>query len=434
MMIVPPPEKVTMPEVTREQRRANKIRFDQEDQIRKAYMETFAKDDGTRQGRLLSLAAGNHDVIDGFIADHPDERALEEFVVPDLAPDGRPEEDDEHDQAQNLEQLGQQVVLPQAAEDVAVGDDDAHGPSGPFDGCIVGVMLFLADQDGRFSGPAFQHGPVQGLEGQAVLQSADDVIDGLGHDHILPGTDHEQPGAAEHDGARMGIYLKLGDQVGQPVQGDVSRQDGRGAAGFIVDGERIGRHQHLSTAGIDIGFGPVAFAEFQGLGKPFPGRIVIRRGGEGTGDQAVPVPIGVRGEQGPLAVISRNQGDGGSDDDGVVPDQHLAHIGERVGMVQAPLGNPALVADGGLRLVDDVHDFALDETQAAFRPHRHLGLEGFPGKDALEERGRFQRDSRHDDQQDGGPRGLPEGKPVDEILEPHGMFTKLQLFLIHSSY
>ncbi len=77
MMIVPPPEKVTMPEVTREQRRANKIRFDQEDQIRKAYMETFAKDDGTRQGRLLSLAAGNHDVIDGFIADHPDERALE---------------------------------------------------------------------------------------------------------------------------------------------------------------------------------------------------------------------------------------------------------------------------------------------------------------------------------------------------------------------
>ena len=77
MMIVPPPEKVVLPEVTREQRRANKLRFDQEDQIRKAYMATFAKDDGSPQGKLLSLAAGNHDVIDGFLADHPDKRALE---------------------------------------------------------------------------------------------------------------------------------------------------------------------------------------------------------------------------------------------------------------------------------------------------------------------------------------------------------------------
>ena len=76
MMIIPPPGRNAVPEVTPEQRRANDIRTAQEDLVRKTYMATFAKNDGTRRGRLLSLAAGNHEVISKFLDDHPDERAL----------------------------------------------------------------------------------------------------------------------------------------------------------------------------------------------------------------------------------------------------------------------------------------------------------------------------------------------------------------------
>ena len=77
MMIVPPPEGANIPEVTREQRRANGLRTAQEDLIRKTYMESFVKDDGTPEGKFLSKAAGNHDVIEGFLKAHPDQRALD---------------------------------------------------------------------------------------------------------------------------------------------------------------------------------------------------------------------------------------------------------------------------------------------------------------------------------------------------------------------
>ena len=77
MMIVPPEGGANIPEVTEEQREANGIRTAQEDLIRKTYMATFAKNDGTPRGKFLSLAAGNHKVIEGFLNDHPDQRALD---------------------------------------------------------------------------------------------------------------------------------------------------------------------------------------------------------------------------------------------------------------------------------------------------------------------------------------------------------------------
>ena len=77
MMIVPPPESANIPEVTPEQKKANEIRTAQEDLVRKSFMATFAKDDGTPAGKFISKAAGNHDVIEGFLAAHPDQRALD---------------------------------------------------------------------------------------------------------------------------------------------------------------------------------------------------------------------------------------------------------------------------------------------------------------------------------------------------------------------
>jgi hypothetical protein len=77
MMIVPPVGGANIPEVTEEQRKANGERTAHEDQVRKAYMATFAKDDGTPKGQFLVKAAGNHGVIEGFLAAHPDQRALD---------------------------------------------------------------------------------------------------------------------------------------------------------------------------------------------------------------------------------------------------------------------------------------------------------------------------------------------------------------------
>ena len=77
MMIVPPPETANIPEVTPEQRAENDRRFAQEDSIRKAYMATFISTDSSEKGRLLAYSAGNHEVIEKFLEDHPDARALE---------------------------------------------------------------------------------------------------------------------------------------------------------------------------------------------------------------------------------------------------------------------------------------------------------------------------------------------------------------------
>ena len=76
-MMVPPPEKARIPEVTQGQRDANNLRFAREDSLRKAYMSTFAVPDGTEKGDLLAMSAGNRAVIGKFLEDHPDERAIE---------------------------------------------------------------------------------------------------------------------------------------------------------------------------------------------------------------------------------------------------------------------------------------------------------------------------------------------------------------------
>ena len=78
MMIVPPAEKVDLPEVTEEQRKGNDVRFAQEDLVRKSYMATFVQPDGTAENDLLAKAAGNHEVVKAFLDRHEgDPKAME---------------------------------------------------------------------------------------------------------------------------------------------------------------------------------------------------------------------------------------------------------------------------------------------------------------------------------------------------------------------
>ena len=85
MDIVPPPEKVVLPEVTPEQRAENDRRMAYEDSVRKAYMAGFP-DRETAQGfvaefglpedavRLVEGSCGNHAAITRFLVEAPDKQ------------------------------------------------------------------------------------------------------------------------------------------------------------------------------------------------------------------------------------------------------------------------------------------------------------------------------------------------------------------------
>ena len=87
--MVPPPEEVTLPEVTPEQRAENDRRMAYEDSVRKAYMagfpdrmaaEAFVAQNGlpAEAARLVEASAGNHAVIKDFLAKAEDkERAVQ---------------------------------------------------------------------------------------------------------------------------------------------------------------------------------------------------------------------------------------------------------------------------------------------------------------------------------------------------------------------
>ena len=81
--IVPPVPGGSEPEVSPEQRAENDHRFDYEDSLRTAYMDTFVKDGDP----LLVASQGNHEVIGVFLERHPDTRArelLESLSLKDL--------------------------------------------------------------------------------------------------------------------------------------------------------------------------------------------------------------------------------------------------------------------------------------------------------------------------------------------------------------
>lgn len=75
--IVPPPENVTLPEVTDQQREANQVRFAYEDSVRRAYTATFpttesAKRDYPQWADYVVKSRGNSKVITDFINRHQD--------------------------------------------------------------------------------------------------------------------------------------------------------------------------------------------------------------------------------------------------------------------------------------------------------------------------------------------------------------------------
>ena len=106
MDIVPPPERVMMPEVTKEMREVNQRRFEYEDSIRRAYEATFfGKEQGARskeqetaplnspvmgdfseeQEKFLVTARGNWRVIKEFMERHSDQKERVETLLASLS-------------------------------------------------------------------------------------------------------------------------------------------------------------------------------------------------------------------------------------------------------------------------------------------------------------------------------------------------------------
>ena len=104
--IVPPPERVMMPEVTKEMREENQRRFEYEDSIRRAYEATFfGKEQGARgkeqetaplnppvmgdfseeQEKFLVTARGNWRVIKEFMERHSDQKERVETLLASLS-------------------------------------------------------------------------------------------------------------------------------------------------------------------------------------------------------------------------------------------------------------------------------------------------------------------------------------------------------------
>ena len=372
----------------------------------------LGRNDGRRHVQVVPFGESvrNHGHLD--IAGDPEFplQALPPFVqfpVFRLALEERAEDQDEHRHAQQLEQPHQPVGAPDVSVDVVFGDGDAHRPSGPLHGRIVDVALLPFIHQFLMAGLPCQHGQVHFLEFLVVPHLVHHFVHRLLHDQFPVLADHEPAGAADHQAGGMGIDADVAHEVRQPVQRDVGRQHGRRNAFLILDRDGERRHQHLAAARVDIRLRPVSAVRLDRFPEPLLGRIIIFRRGQGQENQAAVPMEYIRGEQRTLPVISRDQGDGGTQDDGVVLDDTAAHAREAVGKIQAPARDPDAVPDGGLGLVDDVHDLVPGGLQLGFGPPGSLLLEFLLRIVVLDEGRGLQRDGGDDDEQDTRRRGSP---------------------------
>ena len=144
--IVPPAERYNLPEVTPEQRAENTRRFEYEDSIRHAYMETFLNEEEAKQvcdygTEYLVKSSGNHKVIAEFLNKHKDnkERALALLAT--------------------LSDKDLKDILPEILEDNFNAESDQLCPRVELEHLIVPFKQFLAQQFTAEEKEAFRNDP-----------------------------------------------------------------------------------------------------------------------------------------------------------------------------------------------------------------------------------------------------------------------------------
>ena len=289
--------------------------------------------------------------------------ALVEFLELLLVFCGREQDDYNHRDAQHLQQRDKETYLAYPAEDLLVRDDDGDGPAGLVDGGGENVVFLVFGQGA-------------GISHHIFAGTADKGADCIG---IGPGADHE---------------------VVQPVQGDVCGEHRHESAVRGLQRHGVGGHQNLSAALVHIGLGPITISQFQRLGEPFLGRVVVFLGRQaGNAYRAFSRSLeAIRREERALPVVAGHQGDGGPDDDGIILHHAPGHRPETVRHAEGPLSQPDAVVHCDLGLVNNVQNLQFGNLQAAFGALSGFFANAFLREVVLDEPGGFQGDGRDDDQ------------------------------------
>ena len=301
--------------------------------------------------------------------------------------------------------------------DFLVGNDDGHRPTGALDGRVEHVLLLTLVPDQAAALFTGEHSPgyfQRGIVSHVLRNLLKRVI----HDQRRSRTHHQVARSAGHDAVRTGIFFDAAHLVGEPVQGDIGRQDAGDAAHIVRHGDRVGRHHHLAATLVIVGFGPVSAPLLQGFDKPFLRQVVIGLGPELGGVDLLPVTEGIGGiEPSFLREIVFRKGDGRSVDDLVIV--HHAHVHDPEGIrhaVDHPPEEAYVVAHGRLHLVHHVVDPEVGGFQLVLRAPGGLLENGPPGEIVLDEGCRLQRGQGDDDHR----KGLHQGPLPGFVQFSHG--------------
>ena len=130
-----------------------------------------------------------------------------EFIETALAQDEGTEDQDQHGQAEKLEDADQPADLPHLSVDVFVRDQDAHGPTRTGNRRVIHFADVSPEKDGLVAGLARPHREAHFLERYAVPHHPDHFIHRLLHDQFPRGAHHDAPFPAEQDVDRVGIEM-----------------------------------------------------------------------------------------------------------------------------------------------------------------------------------------------------------------------------------
>ena len=311
-----------------------------------------------------------------------------------LAPEDGTDDEDNHKDTQNLEQDHNQGYPVDTHIDIALRNNDGHDPTGALDRGIENQAGESPLVDGYTAG-------FSGLGGIHYHLNSPVCLFTIHRRH------HNLASPADDDAVCLRIHLDASHQLREPVQGNIGRQNGRNSAFRVPDGQRVGGHEDFSSAFIDIRFRPIALPQLQRLGKPLLGRIIVFLRSQGLEFQAVRSFADIRRKQRIPFEIPRHHGHGRAYHHGVFCHYSLGNPDKAVRLVEAPLGNPDAVANGGFRLVHNVHNLVAGALQLALGPGGSFLLDSPLGEIILDKGGGFQGNGGHYDQQHTCPDAMP---------------------------
>ena len=311
----------------------------------------------------------------------------------------RAQDDDQHQNAQDLEQSAQEAHPADFFEYLFLGNEDGHGPAGAGNrGIIHRTGPLISRMDGYRSPLAGQHSVDKFAETDLIFHLLRHLMNGELHGQAVDGAHHHLTFAAYQNAVCIGIDIYPAHVFGKPFQRNIGRNNGGGYPIGIQHGPGIGGHLDIAAVFVQVRLRPVAHTHFQRLDEPFVSRIIIFFSSQRRLDQFSIPDIRIGSIERKALAIARYQGHGGTHHGRMVLHNPAGHIDQAVGVVQTPLGNPHVVPDGLLCLLHHVHNLIPGGAQHILRLD-HGFPAGAPGQKTQLHNGRsFQNDGSQKNQ------------------------------------